>query len=1032
MKSDTKSKDISSGNSCDTFLNAVAGAYAANFSDLSDFCFVFPNKRSGTFFLHSLAHKMKGKVSLAPKITSIAEFVETLSGKEIASRIDLLFRLFNIYKSNRNLLPGKSADNALLDFDAFRSWGEILLSDFSEVDQYNVDPDAIFKNITDFREIASNFLTDDQLEILEKYFGYSPGHKDIERFWKNLVPPDRNSAIKERFTYLWQAMGTLYHALADNLSEAGLCTQGGAYRLALERVREQGRDILPYKKIIFVGFNALSTTEALLFEALAKAGGFYSDERDAFVDFYWDATGPVLESEHSDAGAFLRLNIRNFPSPEWAKPWIDRTRVEQMPADIRVVAAPSNSAQTKIAAMRVAEIVKDVDVADIKDARVAVVLPDENLLLPLLYALPESLTAVNLTMGYSLRLTSVASFLHHLRQLHARSRQKDGETMFFHEDIRMILSHPFAHTLMGSRLVARLNTYISASHKITLTLSELRQQLGGDAAKLDFLDLSPYPQGTKGGIQYLEDVLVAVDAAMAEGGGGVVKSRIDRSHIAVYRDALHRLEWAADEHGIEMGIQGVFYMTDRLLAGEHVTFEGEPLEGLQVMGLLETRAIDFDHLVILSLNDRVMPRKARHATFIPDSLRHGYGLPYANYQERLFSYYFYRMIARAKSVTLIYDARSGEGMRSGGESRYLMQLRYLYARDNIKYENWRFLLSDSTSELKPVEKTSAVMQKIHEFAKTGSKRNFSASALRKYGECQVKFYYEVIAGLRTDQDESEFIDAITQGNIVHHAMLCLYFPKKDHTKFLKDRIHVSKDTIKDILDNPALVRKQLRRSINKEHFHRKEEDWDAPVEGAAAMVAEQLERQVRDILEYDLSIAPFDLAGGELSGLYEWEYSAGRKVNMKYAIDRVDVLHPGTEREQWRIVDYKTGGSLVEVADFNAIFNGEYKAKNLFQLLLYANLFNKDLGKDENVKVSIYEVGKIASEGEITPTIAGADLARHKDTIGGELSVNDEFLRRLNGMISEIFDPMIPFTPTDDESHCRFCHLHDLCGRASD
>ena len=180
------------------------------------------------------------------------------------------------------------------------------------------------------------------------------------------------------------------------------------------------------------------------------------------------------------------------------------------------------------------------------------------------------------------------------------------------------------------------------------------------------------------------------------------------------------------------------------------------------MGLLETRALDFDHLVILSLNDRIMPRKARKATFIPDSLRHGYGLPYSNYQERLFAYYFYRMISRAKSVTLIYDARSGRGMRSGGESCYLRQLRYLYARNGIRYENYRFMLSDTTPELRPVEKTSSVMADIMEFARHRSHRNFSASALRKYGECQVKFYYGVIANLKTDTDSGDYIDPITR------------------------------------------------------------------------------------------------------------------------------------------------------------------------------------------------------------------------------------------------------------------------------
>lgn len=1012
-----------------SFLDSVAGAYVDNFDDLSELCFVFPNKRAGTFFLRSLSERLGSRVSMAPEIISIADFVENLSGREVDSRIDLLFRLFNIYRCHRSRQPHDPSDDPLLEFDSFRGWGEILLSDFSEVDQYDVDPDAIFKNVSDYRGIASNFLTGDQIAVLEKYFGYSPAYKDVERFWKNLVPPDGLSPVKERFVYLWQMMGPLYHALDEALAADGLATPGGIYRIALERVRERGRELLPYRKIVFVGFNALSTTEALLFEALVKAGGYHEDEKEAFVDFYWDATGPVLDSAESDAAAFLRLNRRNFPSPSWARPWLDRNRVAHMPPDIRVVASPSNSAQTKIAASRVADIVDRVGARGIRDARVAVVLPDENLLLPLLYALPESLSEVNLTMGYSLRLTSVASFLHHLRQFHARGRRQGDTTVYFHEDVRMILSHPFAHSLFGSRNVSKLNADMSRHHRLTVSLADLRETLAADPGadkekgeNITLLDISSFGSGTSAAIAYLDCLLAAIDASLAEGVKGVVKSRIDRSHIAVYRDALRRLELSAAEHGIEMGLQGVFYMVDKFLAGEHVTFEGEPLEGLQVMGLLETRALDFDHLIILSLNDKIMPRKARRATFIPDSLRRGYGLPYANYQERLFAYYFYRMISRAKSVTLVYDARSGEGMRSGGESRYLMQLRYLYAPGRIKYENYRFLLSEVASSVTPVEKTPQVMAKIMEFCKAGSGRNFSASALRRYGECPIRFYYEVIAGLKTDREESEYIDAITQGNIVHDAMLSLYFPEKDRFSCLEDRIRITAEKIGGMLADRGVVRSALRRAVNKTHFKRKKEDLDIPLEGAAAMVARQLERQVRDILSYDATLAPFELVGGEMAGLCEWEFSPGKRVNMKYAIDRLDVLHPGTPSERWRIVDYKTGGALVSADGFEDIFNGNYTSKNLFQLLLYANLFNLDKGHDLDMKVSIYEVGRIASEGETVPSIGGAPVDGHK-------SVNSEFLSRLNAMIAGIFDPQIPFRPTEDEGHCRLCRLHDLCGR---
>lgn len=1028
-----------------SFLDAIAKGYVENFDDLSEFVFVFPNKRSGTFFLKSLGSQLKGRTMLAPAVEPIADLVARLAGREPAPRIDLLFRLYNIYRRleetsggrKRKPASGKPEKEGMLDFEAFRSWGEILLSDFSEVDQYGVDPDSIFKNVTDFREISSNFLTEDQIRVLEQYFGYTPSRNDLERFWKNLVPPKGLSDIKNRFLYMWQMMAPLYHALDEDLESAGMALPGTLYRLALERVREEGREAFDCRKIIFVGFNALSTTEALLFEEIRKAGGFYEDERDSFSDFYWDGTGPVLNSSWSDSATFLRLNRKNFPSPDWMEPYLKACEVNDMPCDIRVVASPSNSSQAKIAGRRVSEIVKEIGAEKVKDARVAVVLPDENLLMPLLHALPEDLNDVNLTMGYSLRLTSVSTFLHHLRLLHSRSRVKD-EVTFYHEDLRLFLSHPFAHRLFGSRAVSALNTFMTRGHKVVVSLSDIRRILeeGGCSGELaEVFDLRQYGEGRDGAIDYISDVLIKVDSAIAGGDSGVVKRHLDRSHISIYRDALERLRLSAAEHDISLGLQGVFYMIDKLLSGEHVTLEGEPLEGLQVMGLLETRALDFDHLVIPSLNDRIMPRKARHATFIPDSLRHGYGLPYSNYQESLFSYYFYRMISRARSVTLIYDARSGEGMRSGGESRYLLQLRYLYARDRIKFENFRFMLSDNTTAARPVEKTDEVMSKLHEFEVEDSKRNFSASALKKYMDCQVKFYLEVVENIRTDTEDTEFINAITQGNIVHYVMLQLYFPRDGQRRFLHERAVITEEYLRKLLDNPVRIRREVNRAINKEHFHLAAEELDRPVEGSAAMVAGHLVSQIRDIITYDMTHTPFQLAGGEMEGLYRWEFREGRKVNMKYAIDRLDVVNTDAG-EQWRIVDYKTGRDDVTAEEPEEIFNGAPKAKNIFQLMLYANLMNKDLGFDHDVLPLIYSVGKLRKSGASVPKVGPrvVDTSSKKGSpvlpeLKGHKDINGMFVDRLDGILRDIFDPTKPFLPAEDDSHCRYCKLQAACGK---
>lgn len=1011
------------------FLEAVAKAYHFNFTDLSEFCFVFPNKRAGTFFLNHL-REASPRTILAPEVTSITDFVALLADHDVASRIDLLFRLYNIYrdyhKTSTDPLRSESDTGVFSDFDSFRSWGETLLSDFSEVDQYDVNADALFKNVKDYREIASSFLTDEQIEVMVRYFGYAPGLKEVERFWKNMTPP---SDIKNKFILLWQQMAPLYHALNDALDAERLCTSGRAYRLALQRLKDKGAEILPWKKVVMVGFNALSTTEALIFEELKSIPPTEGIPGD-FAEFFWDGTGPVLEDALNDAATFLKYNQRNFPSPEWAEEWLKMSRTDTLPYSLRAIGAPSNAAQGKIAGEEVGHILSTEGSEEIRSARTAVVLPDENLLMPFLYSIPEQLNAVNLTMGYPLRFTSVMSFVYHLRRVRNSSRISNGEIAFFHSDLRILLTHPFIHSLIGSKTVSEIKGFIGHHHKITVPLSELAQFSDKIA---DLLRPLPDDAKVKDVTGYLDEVMVTISAALDEGNVNVLKARIDRSHIEVYRDALRRLDNACERHSIEMSANGVFSMVEKLLGGEQVTFEGEPLEGLQVMGLLETRALDFDNLIILSLNDRIMPRKASGRTFIPDALRHGYGLPYSNYREDLFSYYFYRMISRARNVTLIYDARASSGMRSGGMSRYLMQLKYLYAPGTLKFENRKFLLSHHTPVTPDVEKTPLVMDQLMEFTKSGSKRNFSASALKKYFTCPVKFYYESVLGINADKDPSEYMDAAEMGNVVHEVMLNIYFPEDKRKIYLDQPIPVTPETIDILLNDKENLHHLVRRAINLCHFHRPSDLLDTPLSGAALLIGDKIESMIQDVLRYDRSIAPFWLAGGEISGLVEWAIpGSDRKVNMKYAIDRLDFIELPDGKKSFRIVDYKTGNSYIKARNMEDVFNGDENAKNLFQLMLYANLMNLDRKMNVPVRLSIYQLSELSSKGEARP-LMGASVSPGGKTSYSVMkthdSFNEDFLKLTNETLDNIFNPEIPFVAANDDAKCRYCNLATLCGR---
>lgn len=1006
-----------------TFLESVAAAYASRYDEMSDMCFLFPNKRAGTFFLKALAGNLGERPMLAPEVTGVSEFMARVSGREVASRIDIIFRLYKVYRELLGRDGNLRTDEDLLDFDRFAPWAETLAGDFSEVDKYDVDAPALFRNVRDYREIQSNFLTEEQCDVIERYFGYRPVSENVERFWNSVGPEEERSALKRKFVELWRLLPELYEGLLENLEADGLALPGSTFRQSMRLVRESGRAALPWSRVVVVGFNMLSTSEARLFAEMRDMKG---DDGEAYAEFFWDATGPVLSAAGgetvSPAAATMRRNIRNFPMPGWAAPYLAMSDTDTMPGSIMVAASPSNAAQVKIASARVAEWLAEIGEDEIADARAAVVIPDENLLLPLIHSLPPGLKAINLTMGYSMRYTAVASFIYHLRRLQSRQRKSGGETGFYHEDFRLFMSHPLTQTVTGSDKANAINNEVSRLHLHVVTPEWIRQRSEKVAEMLTPLGRDTSVADTIG---YMTRVLDMVDDALASDSDRIhmVNSKIERAQISLYQQALARLLTSVAAHGIEMRFTTVFHLADRLLSGETVTFEGEPLEGLQVMGLLETRALDFDHLVILSMNDKVMPRRSRPRTFVPDTLRRGYGMPSGNQSEELYAYYFYRLISRARDVTLVYDARAGEGMRSGGKSRFLMQLAMLHARGGVREKVYSFRLESSRRVPQPVAKTPSVMARLDEFRRNENGRNLSASALMNYCKCQVMFYYKNVVGVKDDVEVPDYIDAITMGNIVHDAMLNLYFPKALQKKYLTDRIVLDAARIEAVLDDSEGIVRAVRRAVNKEHYRLRPEELDRPLTGATAMVAERLAAMVTNAVRCDLAAAPIELVGGEVTGKTRWRAGESPEVNMKYALDRVDVI-----KGRMRIVDYKTGSAHVEAKDADDIFNGAYNAKYMLQLLLYAHLLEQVMPKCDRgaavkgISMSIFDVNREPADVRCEPSVGKKKISAHS-------LVSDEFLKGMERVLCDIFDEGKPFEPTADEANCAFCRYGYLCGR---
>lgn len=1021
------------------FLQSIARAYAANGRDLSGHLFVFPSRRACTFFLKLLTEELRGRVAMLPKVTTMSDFVEKACGRIVGGRIELLFIMYMAYVR----LQKESGSSVVQEFDRFRRWGETALSDFNEVDMQDADPDELFKNVKDLKEISSNFLTEEQLKVMEEFFGqaYDPAATATE-FWKDFND-NKDDELHKKFLPIWQTMAPLYHAFHEEMERRGLVSSGGAYRLAAENLEKEIPAALEASKAVVVGFNALTRTEQRIFNALASYET--DDGKEPFADFYWDTAGPVINDRTAAAGRYVLHNKEAWPSPEWAEPFLAQSEVKGMPESMKVIAVPSNTMQAKVACDVIADISRRPDsAAEFREAKIAVVLPDEGLLIPMLYSIPDNVEHVNLTMGYPLKLSGAATFVSLLRRLQG-SRRKSGDTTgYYYKDLEALLSHPFSHAIFGKD-VTKVKEWIKKHHhavvdmrelgSVSKEMSELLRPLSDDAA----------PEEAVG---WLDSILGKAAEAIADTGENMLKMNVDVANVDFYRLVLSQLLEVVKEYGIRMQWRTFLSLTDRMISAETVTFEGQPLRGLQVMGMLETRALDFDRIIIPSLNERILPAKRRVRTFISDSLRRAYGLPPVNYSESIFAYHFFRMIARAKEVVLLYDARASEGARSGDVSRYVLQLQYLYAKDHLKMESRSFDISKSDLQPSPIAKTPAILDLLSAYRDAGPQgRNLSATALTRYADCQIRFYFEHLLRLRTDIEAVDYIDAITQGNILHYVMQNIYLPPEKQGRYLEHPEVIDRALVRAKINDENEIDRLIRFGINKEHFHRPQEQYNAPLRGGVAYVAKVMRDQIKNILDFDLRQTPFLLYGVEIAGNVRLRMPQGDPINMRFAIDRLD--SPGNEAygnspRRLRIVDYKTGSVHVKTDSMQSVFEGDHNGSNLIQLWLYANLFDalpdKNLRKDNErplltlfgpdsglprqpLELELYDINSLHKGKHTHPEIEKKDQIVHSDQ-------NEEFLSNLESTLTGMFDPETPFSPTKDvNKSCQYCPFKIICWR---
>ena len=992
-------------------LKSLADAYLGRYGNLSEICFLFPNKRSGTFFRNYL--KEAGYKKKNPKILTISDFVKKLAGKAEADKLDQIFTLYKAYLHvvQKNKGQGEIAD---IDFDSFSPWGITILSDFNTVDQYMVDAGEIFKNVKDFREISTNFLNEEQKEVLKEYFGIEDTG-DSETFWKQFEDTE-NSNIKTRFLNLWQILGELHEEFISRLAEKNQATSGTIYRLAADNLKEKGRDLLSYKKIVVFGFNALNGAEWSIFASLRDFPGY--KDYDNYADFIWDATGPVLNDFTNSASRFIKSNKKHFPTAYWLETYLEASTNNEMP-EIRIISSPSDTLQVKIAS-EVLNSYRNDNPQNVLEAETALVLPDESLLINTLYSLPTGVEEINLTMGYQLRKTGIATFFNLLRRLYANMRESGGKKIFFHKGLRLLLTHPYSYMLFTPAEIDSLLNEINSKHKISVELEDIKSKI--KEADIVF-DLPDKKEGGEALFNFINNLLSRLTFKLNEESEDKYKHLLETTFIERYRKEIETLRITLSQHGIKMSSPGILYQIDRLISRLAIGFEGEPLEGLQIMGTLETRGLDFKDVVILSMNEGMMPRRSRIRSFIPDVLRRGYHLPPARYSEEIFAYYFYRLISRAQRVTLIYDGRTGGGLQKAGESRYLLQLKHSRYKEKIRLESWNFDIRRQGMKDASIKKTKEIRELLKRYLSKGeNQKNLSASSLNVYRECQVKFFLSQVAELNTDPDHKEFMDPITIGNIIHDTMMELYLGEKFRKILLKKPMVITKDFLENILKNPHQIERLLVKKINKEFYHiENEEDRGRPLPGSSEIIARQMQFQIEEIIRHDLTLVPFELFGCEIKKYKEITTPGGKTVNFKFAIDRLDRIQEDGAR-RLRIVDYKTGMRKREARDIEEVLEGNYKSEQVFQLFTYAWLLDKeDIEGKEDVRTEIYFVPDFVDGKDGRPVI-GRKIVKSYD------EYSEEFSEGLEAMIDSIFDDDY-FKETKNPTGCLYCEFRRLCGK---
>lgn len=924
----------------------IIGKYGENFGHLT---IIFPNKRAGLFLADELSRQISKPVWM-PEILTLTEYIGKYTRLKKADNLALIIKLYKSYTR---------VSGSTEKFEDFYFWGNMLLGDFDDIDKYQADARDLFSNLIALKELELSFpyLTEEQIAAIRK-------------FW-NSFNPEKYSHEQTEFLKVWDKLYATYTDFRESLLAEGTCYEGMNERFFCENIAGYNHP----EQILIAGFNALNTCEKQIF-------AFYRDQEKA--SFYWDYDIYYTANEHQEAGHYLRENLKQFPNQLGIGLFNNFLHNGKQ---IEYISVPSSVGQAKLISQLTGHL-RDEDPRD-----TAIVLCDEQMLIPVTHSIPEYITKINITMGYPARNTSVAALITLLCDLKNYAKQESNTTYYYYKPVIALLNHKLLKDLCPDD-IAQITNYINQKNIVYVSGKSLRFHPLAEAIFSDSDENVP-------------DYLLKILSLLIRTTLGAEADPIEKEFAFTVYTQIQNLKNTFEEEALTPESKLYMQIITKVINNLSIPFTGEPLEGLQLMGLMETRMLDFKNLILLSANEGILPKTTLPSSFIPYNLRLGFRLPTPEHQDALFAYYFYRLLQRSRNIRILYTS-GVKGINGGEMSRFLYQIKYESGLQ-IKESNFQNRISTQNPRPITIPKSGEIMEALSVWQQSGEKA-ISPSALNTYMECPLRFYFKYIARIEEKEEIAEELDHRLLGNIFHESSQSLYATIPGGL--------ITAEAIDALLNNNKLIDEHIRTSYLKVYNPGISKLMDS---GSNELILSVIKKYIREMLQYDRKLCPFRILAMEKRFCVPITAQIQDTTHTIYVggfIDRIDQTQHGI-----RVIDYKTGADTTTFKTIPSVFDPENPTRNkaAFQTMLYCLMFDHTNPSDHPLVPGIYS----------TKLLFGKDYDFHlkcdKTPITNFRHHETEYREQLHTLLANIFSPSVPFTQTPDDKKCRNCTYAGIC-----